>query len=341
MQISVPYVYSIPDRHGNARLYFWRGKGHPRIRLREALGSSAFHARYQELLSPTPVSTGTSRVVARTWRWLLTLYFDSPQFRRLAEHTRANRRRVLEGTCREPIAPGASQSFGDFPIERLTSKAIRVLRDRKAADTPHAANNRLKNIRVVFAWAMEAEHVRSNPARDVALVRAPTDGYHAWTAGEIEQFEARHRIGTKARLALDLLMYSGARRADVVRLGRQHVREGWLKFKQGKTATSVEIPILPALQASIDASDTGDLTFLINNHGKAFSPSGFSSALRRWCQEAGLCECSAHGLRKASAVRAAENGATVHQLDGCLRLASPALQFLETAACRVMHLQTE
>jgi integrase len=314
VRVSYPYVYSIPDRHGNPRLYFWRGRGHPRIRIREAPGTAEFQARYDELLKPVPATGGKLRATPRTWRWLLTLYFDSPQFRRLAENTRSNRRLMLEATCREPIAPGVSETFADFPLDRLTSKAIRVLRDRKATETPHAANARLKNIRVVFAWAMEAEHVRANPARDVAMVRAPTEGFHAWTLAEVEQFEARHAVGTQARLALDLMLYTGARRSDAIRLGRQHVRDNWIRFKQVKTGTAVEIPVLPSLQATIDASPTGDLTFLVNKHGRSFRPQGFSAALRRWCKEAGLSECSSHGLRKASAVRAAEAGATVHQL---------------------------
>src|SRR5262252_2885550 len=36
--------------------------------------------------------------------------------------------------------------------------------------------------------------------------------------------------------------------------------------------------------------------------------------VRTWCNEAGLPHCSAHGLRKAGAALAAENGATVHEL---------------------------
>jgi site-specific recombinase XerD len=87
---------------------------------------------------------------------------------------------------------------------------VRVLRDRKAK-VPHAANSRLKAIRYVFKWAMEAEHLRANPARDVSLIRAPSDGHHTWTVEELEQFEGQHPIGSKARLALDLLMYTGGR----------------------------------------------------------------------------------------------------------------------------------
>ncbi|MEI9901164.1 MAG: hypothetical protein WDN31_14625 [Hyphomicrobium sp.] len=60
--------------------------------------------------------------------------------------------------------------------------------------------------------------------------KVSSKGHHTWTSEELEQFEARHPIGTKARLAFGLLIYTGVRRSDVVRLGRQHVRDGWLKF---------------------------------------------------------------------------------------------------------------
>jgi integrase len=91
-------------------------------------------------------------------------------------------------------------------------------------------------------------------------------------------------------------------------------RDGWLKFTQVKTKVPVEIPVLPALQATIAASSTGDLTYLVGEHGRAFTPGAFSRVFRRWCSEAGLTECSPHGLRKASAIRAAEAGASVHTL---------------------------
>jgi site-specific recombinase XerD len=311
--LKLPYVYSIPDRHGNDRLYFWRGKGHPRVRLRETPGTTAFHQRYEELLKPAPATGGALKATPRTWRWLLTLYFASAEFQRLNATTQSLRRRILESTCAEPVYQGAGEKFADFPLDRLASKAVRVLRDRKAK-LPHAANNRLKAIRYVFKWAMEAEHLRSNPARDVALIRAPSDGHHTWTLEELERFEARHSVGTKARLALDLLMYTGSRRSDVVRLGRQHVREGWLRFTQVKTKTLVELPILPGLQRTLDASPTGDLTFLVTDQGKGFTAAGFGNKFRDWCNEAGLPQCSAHGLRKAAATRAAENGATANQL---------------------------
>jgi integrase len=110
-------------------------------------------------------------------------------------------------------------------------------------------------------------------------------------------------------------MYTAARRSDVVKLGNGHIRDGWIKFMQYKTSVPVELPILPALQEVIDATPViGTTTFLVTQHGKPFTAAGFGNWFRDRCNEARLPQCSAHGVRKASAARAAENGATVHQL---------------------------
>lgn len=75
-----------------------------------------------------------------------------------------------------------------------------------------------------------------------------------------------------------------------------------------------EKPILPVLADVIARSPTGDLTYLVTEYGKAFTAAGFGNWFRECCDEAGLPDCSAHGLRKAGATIAAENGATDRQL---------------------------
>jgi integrase len=214
----------------------------------------------------------------------------------------------------EPIAPGAKETFADFPLDRLRPKDLRVLRDRKA-DLPGAADNRVKALRRVFKWGLKDEHLRANPARDVEYVARGSEGWHSWTPEELTKFEDRHPVGTKARLALALLMYTGARRSDVVRLGTGNVRNGWITFSQRKTNVPVELPMLPVLQGIIDATPVaGATTYLVTQYGKPFTADGFGNWFRERCNQAGLPHCSAHGVRKASAARAAENGATVHQL---------------------------
>jgi integrase len=322
MLIKYPYVWKDIDRHGNVRVYFSR-KGQPKVRIRAEPGTPEFEAAYHEILSGTHQRGAerleiAARPLSGTWRWLCVQYFSSVDFRQLDASTQRVRKRILEATFDEPISPGANERFGNFPLARMTAKAVRVLRDRKA-ELPDAANNRLKTIRRAFAWGVENEHVANNPARDVSLLRYTSKGHHTWTTEEVSQYEQRHPIGSRARLALALLLYTGTRRSDVVQLGRQHVRNGWLKFTQHKNRNrhpvTTEIPILPPLQQVIDASPTGDLTFLVTGQAaRPFTVAGFGNWFRDRCNEAGLRHCSAHGLRKSGATIAAENGATVHEL---------------------------
>ena len=326
MRIVVDFAHVLTDRdrHGNRRFYYRRRKGEPKIRLHGQPGTAAFQAAYEaariaaEL--PAPQAGTPARLMppkAGTYRWLCVQYFASAEFKRLEQSTQRVRRGVLESTFDEPIAPGDTVLFADFPLDRMTAKAVRILRDRKVG-LPDAANNRLRFIRQVFAWGVEHECVAMNPALGIASIRVGSEGYHPWTQAEVSQFEQRHPLGTRAHLALKLALLTGLRRSDLVTVGRQHVRNGWLTIRLHKNRRRkpvvVELPILPALQAVLDASNVGDLTFLVTSRGRPFTAAGFGNWFRDRCNEAGLPHCSCHGLRKAGAALAAEQGATTHEL---------------------------
>lgn len=76
----------------------------------------------------------------------------------------------------------------------------------------------------------------------------------------------------------------------------------------------MEIPIIPEFQQVIDESPTGDLTFLVTAFNRPFTSNGFGNRFRKWCDEAGLQNCSVHGLRKAAAARLAELGCTEQEI---------------------------
>ena len=170
----------------------------------------------------------------------------------------------------------------------------------------------------LFGWAVEAGHITTNPARDVRRVKYATNGFHTWTIAEVAQFIARHPVGTKPHLALSLLLFTGARSGDMVKLGRQHTWRGLLRFVPSKTKhirmDISEKPILPPLAKAIEAGPTGNLTFLETQYRMPFTTKGFGNWFRKRCNEAGLPHCTAHGLRKAGATILAENGATTAQL---------------------------
>lgn len=327
--VNFEYVHRDVDRHGNLRLYFRRRKGERKLRIRATPGTPAFQSQYEAARALAEAGSlghalpddNSARSAAPpkpgTYRWLCVQYFCSAEFRRLDPRTQRIRRAILEPTFGELIAPDKQETFADFPIGRMTPKAIRVLRDRKG-EFPEAANSRVKAVRQVFAWAIDYDHASRNPARDVPYIRGGSTGFRTWELEDVEQFERRHPVGSKARLALVLLMYTGVRRSDVVRLGRQHIRDGWFKIAVQKNRKrkpiTIDLPVLPALQEIIAASPVGDLTFLVTQFGRPFTANGFGNWFGRRCKEAGLVKCSAHGLRKAGAARAAENGATTHEL---------------------------
>lgn len=309
-----PYCIEDVDRYGKVRIYL-RRKGQKKIKLEGRPWTPEFMRQYDEAMGAEPKPA--PGVQPQTWEWLCRKYLASDAFKKqLAAGTQIIRRRILVRTFDEPLKPGSEARFGDMPLSAISQKAIAVLRDRLLA-TPENANARLKAIRQVFIFGA-AEFSTPNVARDVGYIRNPTDGFYTATVEDVLQFIAHHPIGTKAYLAMAIILYTGARKQDACILGRQHLRVGRLKFKPLKTlqtsGTVVDIPILPELQRAIDAGPCGEMTFLVTEFGRPFSSNGFGNWFRDRCHEAGLAEASAHSFRKGAATIGAENGMTDAQM---------------------------
>lgn len=347
-----PYCSEDVDRYGNVRVYL-RRPGRRKVRIPGVPWSTEFMDAYRlALASGSTAADQRGRQPAKdTWRWLCVRYFEQcADFRDLDPATRRARRRTLEGTFSEPVRPGSIDTFADFPVKRLTAKALAVLRDRKRA-TPAAANARVKAIRAVFRFAIADEIVETNPAESVAYLNTGSLGHHTWTVEEVRQYEAHHPVGTMARLALALLLYTGVRRSDVVQLGRQHVSGGWLRFtpKKGsrRAPKTIEIPVLDELARVIEATPaTGQLAFLATRPGskssKPYTSQGFANRFRAWCDEAGLPQhCTPHGLRKAGATLAAENGASEPQLMAIFGWSDPKMAAHYTRQARRKKMAAE
>ncbi|KRA05401.1 integrase [Rhizobium sp. Root564] len=316
-----PYKYVVEDKTDGVLRFYFRRKGQNKIRLPGHPGTDEFKAAYYAALDGAPkIETRGPKLSSKgTFRWLCEQYFQSAEYKKLDSRTQRVRKGIIEHMWAEPIRPGSDRIFEDMPIGKMNPKAVRTLRDRKA-DLPEAANGRVKALRAVFnfATAKDIELALVNPARDVSYFSSATDGFHSWTEAEVLRYETVHPIGTKARLALALMLYTGQRRSDIVLFGRQHVSNGWLVFTQQKNRrrkpVRLELPIHPELAKIIAASPCGDLAFLVTEFNKPFTANGFGSWFRKRCNEAGLPHCSAHGLRKASATRLANSGATEHEI---------------------------
>lgn len=172
-----------------------------------------------------------------------------------------------------------------------------------------------------FIWLKRSKIVSENPCDGAELPKRPkTGGFKEWSVDEVLKFEERWPIGTRERVMLDVYLYTGLRRGDAAAVGKQHVRKsdefpnGIIAIQTEKTGEWVHIPMLDVLKRTLDAGPTGDLSFNATKAGRPFAKELLGNAFKDACVEAGIMDKSAHGLRKAAATRAADNGATAHEL---------------------------
>ncbi|NKL00639.1 tyrosine-type recombinase/integrase [Rhizobium leguminosarum bv. viciae] len=160
----------------------------------------------------------------------------------------------------------------------------------------------------LFAYAVDAGIVKNNPVRDVKMPKAKTDGFKPWDAADVEKFYATHPEGSQARLAMDMLLFTGLRRSDIFRIGPQHVKGDVIENRAGENDEWVYIPMHPDLKSVLEATATKHLPYLLTPvHGRPFkSAAAFGNWFGEMCTEAGV-EGRAHGLRKTLALLLAES----------------------------------
>jgi len=295
------YVQAFVDRTGKPRFYL-RRTGYKSVPLPGLPWSPIFMEAYEAALATQPVQIGSNKTKPGTLSAAIIGYYSDQSFLTLAPSTQRAVRGILEHFRNE---------HGEKRVTSLQRQhIIALLRAKKR----FAARHWLKAIRALMRYSMEIGLRQDNPAIGIKLANLKTDGYHAWTEAEIIKFQERHGPKTRARLALTLLLYTGQRRGDVIRFGRQHIRDSFIHFRQQKTGIELAIPIHPALAAIIAEIPADNLTLLTTKTGKPFSAAGFGNWFRDRCNEAGLAHCTAHGLRKAAARRLAEAGCTMHEI---------------------------
>jgi integrase len=136
----------------------------------------------------------------------------------------------------------------------------------------------------------------------------------SWDEADIAQFEAYWAVGTRERLAFDLLLYTAQRSGDVRQMGRQQIRDDAILVRQEKTKAFLELPIHPSLRPSLQTVPTGQMLFLTTKSGAGFTAGGFGNWFRDAARAAGIENRSAHGLRKSAATRLADAGCTEAQI---------------------------
>jgi integrase len=305
--IKLLHIDRFRDRHGKVRYYFRRGQG-KRISLPDKPGSITFMLAYQSALVSS--EKGNSQVVAnatrRSFDDLIRLYFQSPSFLTLSVSSKISYRRIIDSFVRkENIGHRRVDEIKRPHVEQMLAKRI---------ETPGAAYALLQKLRIILRYAIALGWRQDDPTLGIKRVRLGS--IHSWTDPEIAAFEARWAPGTFERTAFSLLLYTGQRVSDVIRMAWNHIGSDGISVVQQKTSAKLIIPMHPELQEVLHGWPRSHFTILTSPSGRSFSSSGyFSTTMGRAIDSAGLGKrCVPHGLRKAAARRLAEAGCTVHEI---------------------------
>lgn len=295
--ITLPYLQSIRAR---GKTYWYYRRDGRRTRLTGAPGSAEFLASYQA--AANAAAPPETRAAAGSMAALVASWHATQAYQDRRASTQKWDRRITDWLC---------EVCGDRPVAQMDSRAVRTL---MAARTPAMANKTLTLLHKLIQHAISLGWRDDDPTHDVPRAAYQRRPFATWTDDDLAAFEARWPTGSRARLAYALMLYTGQRRGDVIRMGWQHVRNGRLSVVQQKTGARVSIPIHQALAVELAAIPHDQMTFLMTATGAGFaSGNAFYNWFMDCARAAGIEGRSPHGMRKACARRLIEAGCTPHE----------------------------
>lgn len=297
------YIKAYTDRHGKRRHYY-RRPGFASVPLPGEPGSKDFMDAYHAAAEGVErAAVGAERWPAESFGALVSIYYQTAAFRRLRPTTARTYRRDMESF---------REKHGRMSVRACQRKHVNAMLDAVAGKSEKSLRRILG---ILLGLAYDRGWRSDNPMTGLRRPRKAAEGFRPWSEDDIAAFEAAWPSGTRQRLALALLLYTGQRRSDVVRMGRQHVRDGMIRVVQQKTGTELWIALDARLRAEIDAAPKDNLTFLTTQYGAPFTAAGFGNWFGEAARKAGLPERSnSHGLRKAAARRLSECGCTEKEI---------------------------
>ena len=308
--IRLKYIDKTTDRFGRVHYYF-RRKGGPRTPLPGLPGSAEFTDAYQAALAGQPIETAsTHKVIPGSLEALIIDYMQSDIWNgELSDGSRKFRKSILEQF---------RAKLGTVKARALQRSHIQtIIANRKAS----AQGNWMKTLRHLFKWAIVADRVAIDPTAGVSKKQAPkTGGFRPWTEDDVAAFRAAFAIGTRQRLTMELMLNLGVRVSDAAQIGPRDIKHGVLvdyRPQKGRTTGgfAINVPVHPDLAAVIAGTPVvGAKTFLVGQKGKAYTADYLSTAMREWCDAAGLPACTSHGLRKLCLTRLAEAGCSPFEI---------------------------
>lgn len=191
---------------------------------------------------------------------LAARFYQTGSFQSLSHGTKATYRGITE---KIRLAHGHRQVHGIKP------RHVEIVMAKKF-DTPNAANNMRKRLSQLLDLAVKLEWITANPVKQTKAFKVEGGGHHTWTEIEISKLFNFHVVGSRAHLAVSQMLYTGAARVDVVKLGQFSIKQAneddRIEYRRQKARKSngqlVSIPLPPDLLDVLAKCENSNGTFL-------------------------------------------------------------------------------
>ncbi|MEC8629359.1 MAG: tyrosine-type recombinase/integrase [Pseudomonadota bacterium] len=276
-------------------IYFQR-RGWPSVKFKAEFGSPDFWQEYADILAG---KVAPKRVENRSFRGLVTDYRKSPRYRNLKPRTALDYDKYLDFFV---------SIMGDVSPVKMQRKDVIRLRDANA-EKVYFANYALRVLRVLMEHCVDLGWRDDNPAKGVSELKTDRKEREPWPVELLEAYRALCELETRERLLMELCVGTGQRIGDVLEMRWSDIQDGAVYVRQNKTNKELWVPILPELQAALDAASRHSVYLLTNERGtNRWSYRGASQAVRKVREQIGALDYDIHSWRYNAACELLEAG---------------------------------
>lgn len=245
---------------------------------------------------------------------LIRVYEKSPEFRSRKEATKRSYTLYLARANALMRSPRGESP----PVREIERRDVLKLRDA-LAETPGAANQAIRALGALFAWAVDNEKVKESPIKRIKKFAAIP--HEKWPEELLEDALTDPQIGD----AVALFFFTGQRIDDVVAMRWNDIRGDHMLVWQKKKDKQIKVAILPELADRLNRIERPAVTILTNANGQPWTQSGLRQKLQDWAKARGY-KVVPHGLRKNAVDALLEAGCTAAEVGG---ITDQSLQMVE------------
>ncbi|MFV2053221.1 tyrosine-type recombinase/integrase [Aliiroseovarius sp. YM-037] len=276
-------------------LYFQR-RGWRSTKFQNEFGTPEFWQEYAGILNG---EVKPARVIARTFDALINSYHKSPRYRGLKPRTALDYDKYLNFF---------RERMGDANPTAMKRKDVIRLRDANA-EKPYFANYSLRVLRILMEHCVDLGWRDDNPAKGVSEIKTSKKEREPWPQALLDTYRASCPLGSRERLLMELCVGTGQRIGDVLEMRWFDIQDDGFVVRQNKTGKELWIPILPELQAALNAARRHSVFILTNERGtNRWSYRGASQAIRKVREAIGALDYDIHSWRYNAACELVQAG---------------------------------